>query len=103
MLVQIGIGFYALDEPLRGRQITARGLHGVLYHVLERFDPARATWMHQHDAPKPYTMVPYYDTTQGTLAGIRLNALTERAAELFERSWEQAKRGVELRLGTAAL
>lgn len=87
---QIGIGFQPTDSPLVGDHITARGLHGVLYHVLKQTDPQTATWLHKHTAPKPYTMVPYYDTDRSVLAGIRLTSITDRAAGVLIHAWRRA-------------
>ena len=104
MLYQIGIGFQGTHSPLHAAEITSRGLHGLLYHVLQTADTAGATWLHQHQSPKPYTIAPYYDTESHTLAGLRLNAMNEPAAELLHRSWEQAQaRGEILQLGHQSL
>ena len=99
-MYQIGVGFQGIKRPLRGDNVTSRGLHGVLFHVLEQYNAGQATWLHQHQSPKPYTMAPYYDVENGTLAGIRFNALTEVTAELLTSSWESVYRsGQTLRLG----
>lgn len=87
---KIGIGFQPTNSPLNGDHITARGLHGVLYHVLKRADAHTATWLHKHSAPKPYTMVPYYDTKRGILAGIRITAVTDRTAGVLLNAWQRA-------------
>lgn len=101
MMHQIGIGFAGKNNRvLRGDQVTSRGLHGVLFHVLQQYDPKGASWLHQHKAPKPYSLAPYYDIETAALAGIRLNALTEQAAELLYHSWEAIRRyGRSLQLG----
>lgn len=100
-LYRIGVGFQGIEKPLLGQHVTARGLHGVLYHVLKQRNPQIATWLHGHDSPKPYNMTPYYDGQDGTLAGIRLHAFTEQAAEMLYQSWQRAEQGgQELHLGT---
>lgn len=97
---QIGIGFHGRPHPLLGRDVTARGLHGVLYTVLRNYDPQGANWLHRHRSPKPYNLTPYYDTESGTLAGIRLGAMTDDAADLLYHAWEEARvSGCELALG----
>lgn len=104
MMHQIGIGLTGQNNKmLRGDQITSRGLHGVLYRVLQLYDRQGATWLHHHDAPKPYTLAPYYDIETQSLAGIRLNVFTQPAADLLYLSWEAAhEKGEALRLGNQA-
>lgn len=41
-LYRIGIGFKPLGEMLYGARITASGLHGVLFRVLQQAEPAEA-------------------------------------------------------------
>lgn len=96
---QITLTFQAVDEYINGRFVTARGLHGMLFHTLKEADPAEANWMHKHPAPKPFSLVPLY-TEEGALAGVRVAALTERAAVLLLRAWEWRRdQGAELHLG----
>jgi len=97
------VGFQAKDPyGIDGRQVTARGLHGVLYHVLKQADAAETTWLHGHPSPKPYSLSPYY-TQDGRLAGLRLAAVTDRVAQLFIRGWEGAQqRDEQLQLGRQA-
>lgn len=97
---QIAIGFYGTHGPVAGNEVTARGLHGLLYNVLGQFDKKRATWLHEHGAPKPYTIAPYYDSSGRALLGIRLTALTENTAALLVPAWQAVRMsGRELRLG----
>ncbi len=99
-LYRIGVGFQGIEKPLLGQHVTARGLHGVLYHVLKQRSAQDAAWLHGHDAPKPYNLTPYYDGEEGTLAGIRLNVFNEQSAGILYHSWQQVKQaGRELRLG----
>ena len=99
-MYRIGLGFQGIGKPLQGSEVTARGLHGVLYHVLKMGDSSGASWLHHHESPKPYNLVPYYAGQNGILAGIRVSALTERSADLMLHSWEKARQlGYELRLG----
>jgi CRISPR-associated endoribonuclease Cas6 len=91
-MIQIGVGFQPTNAPLDGNHVTAQGLHGVLFHVLQQADARGATWLHKHPAPKPYTLTPYYDTEAGALAGIRLTAVSEPAARLLSAAWQAARR-----------
>lgn len=72
--------------PLHGRTVTARGLHGMFFKGLKEADPAEATWLHDHPAPKPYSMSALY-SPGGLLLGLRLGAVSDRAAALIERCW----------------
>jgi CRISPR-associated endoribonuclease Cas6 len=97
---QITLAFNSTGRsPIDGRLVTARGLHGLLFDVLQRADQAEASWLHHHNSPKPFSLVPLY-RADGGLAGLRLAAVTERTAALFRQAWEQAKQnGDVLRLG----
>lgn len=88
---QIGIGFQGCDGPLQGDRVTARGLHGLLFNVLQQFDRRRASWLHGHSAPKPYTIAPYFDSASGALGGLRLTSLSEETAALLVPAWETAR------------
>lgn len=89
----IALHFEGRNGPLDGRQVTPRGLHGLLYHVLRQAGPAKATWLHKHPAPKPYTLLPYYTELEGHLAGLRVSALTDEAAAVLLQSWRLAQQG----------
>lgn len=103
-MYQIGLGLEGIHTPLDGQKITARGLHGLLHHVLSCWDESVATWLHHHAAPKPYTLAPYYDVSGGCLAGLRLSALTDEVAQCFYTAWEYARmNGRLLRLGAQKL
>lgn len=79
--------FAPLDGPLDGRTIHAKGLHGLLFNITGQADREVSDWLHKHRTPRPFTLVPLY-TEQGRLAGIRLSALTEETAALFQRTGE---------------
>ncbi len=79
--------FAPIRQPINGRSTTARGLHGMLFNILQQTDKAETDWLHQHDAPRPFSFVPLY-TDNGILAGMRLAAITERTATLFIRAGE---------------
>lgn len=79
--------FIPLDEPLHGRTIYARGLHGFLFNVTGQTDRQESDWLHHHPTPRPFTLVPLY-SEDGYLAGLRVSALTDRAATLFQRTGE---------------
>jgi CRISPR-associated endoribonuclease Cas6 len=79
--------FTPLDQPLHGRHIHARGLHGFLFNILGQTDRAESDWLHHHAPPRPFTLVPLYGD-DGCLAGLRISALTDRAATLFQRTGE---------------
>ncbi len=83
----ITLSFTPIYEPLNGRNIHAKGLHGLLFNVTGQTDREESDWLHKHPVPRPFTMVPLY-TEDGCLAGIRLSALTDRAANLFQRTGE---------------
>lgn len=79
--------FTPLYEPLNGRFIHAKGLHGLLFNIASQADRHETGWLHKHPTPRPFTLVPLY-SEDGCLAGIRLSALTDRAASLFQRTGE---------------
>ncbi len=79
--------FTPLHEPLNGRSIHARGLHGLLFNITGQADRQESDWLHHHPTPRPFTLVPLYGDG-GHLAGIRLSALTDRAAALLQRTGE---------------
>lgn len=74
-------------HTLDGRHIFAKGLHGFLFNITGQADRSESDWLHGSGAPRPFTLVPLY-TEEGQLAGIRLSAITERAATLFQRTGE---------------
>lgn len=82
----ITIHFHPTAAPLDGREVTARGLHGLLFKALKAADPEETSWLHDHPAPKPFSLAPLY--ADGRLAGLRLGAVEGRAAQLFLRAWE---------------
>ncbi|MEW5984998.1 MAG: CRISPR system precrRNA processing endoribonuclease RAMP protein Cas6 [Chloroflexota bacterium] len=82
--------FTPTNGRLDGRYITARGLHGLLFGLLQEVNQEEASWLHTHPAPKPFSLVPLYTET-GTLAGLRLAAVTGRVAALFSGAWEEAQ------------
>lgn len=86
-MYHVVLGFRPIDERIDGRHITAKGLHGLLFNALKLADPPETDWLHDHDVPKPFSLAPLY-TDEGDLAGLRLGALTDRAAGLFVRAWE---------------
>lgn len=88
-MYQLMVGFQPQHKPINGRSITARGLHGLLYNVLQKYDPDGATWLHGHSAPKPYSLAPYY-SEQGHLMGIRFSTISDAASELIINSWQHA-------------
>ncbi len=86
--------------PLRGDSVTARGLHGLLFKALHEADPAETDWLHDHPAPKPFSLSPLY-SAGGLLLGLRLGAVDDRAAALFVRAWQwHREQGSSLQLGT---
>jgi CRISPR-associated endoribonuclease Cas6 len=94
--------FTPLGKPLDGRFITARGLHGLLFDSLKHVDLEEAVWLHDHAAPKPFSLVPLY-SNEGYLVGMRLATITDRATLLFMRAWEWARDTERpLRLGKQA-
>ncbi len=79
--------FAPIREPINGRFVTARGIHGMLFNILAQADREESNWLHKHGAPRPFSFVPLY-SDEGHLAGMRLAAITERAATLFIRTGE---------------
>lgn len=79
--------FEPLAEPINGRYIHAKGLHGFLFNVTGQADREDSDWLHKHPPPRPFAMVPLY-TDGGHLVGIRLSAFTDRVASLFRRTGE---------------
>lgn len=79
--------FTPLRQPLYGRQIYAKSLHGLLFNITGQADRAESDWLHATNSPRPFTLVPLYNDA-GHLAGIRIAAITERAAVLFRRTGE---------------
>jgi CRISPR-associated endoribonuclease Cas6 len=98
-MLHLTLTFSPTNGRIDGRHVTARGLHGLLFDVLQRADQAEASWLHYHESPKPFSLVPLY-SEDGVLVGMRLAAITERTAALFTKAWEKARReGEVLRLG----
>lgn len=77
--------FAPLRDPMDGRFIHAKGLHGLLFNITGQADRQESDWLHKHPAPRPFTMVPLYDS-DGCLVGLRLSTLTDRATSLFQRT-----------------
>ena len=83
----------------RYQPITPRGLHGLLFNILQAADPEAATWLHQHKPPKPFSMLAYYDLS-GRLAGLRYGAITEQCATVISPAWQSThQQGQILELG----
>lgn len=85
----IAVSFQGIDGPLDGRQIFARGYHGLLFTVLKQANPSAATRLHKHSSPKPFSTLPYY-SSEGYLAGLRYSLLTEEATAVMYSAWLQA-------------
>lgn len=83
----ITLTFTPVRQPIDGRSVTARGLHGMLFNILAQADREESDWLHGHGSPRPFSFVPLY-SDDGFLAGIRLAAINERAAVLFVRTGE---------------
>lgn len=79
--------FHPTADPIDGRHVTAKGLHGLLFKALKAADPAETDWLHDHPPPKPFSLAPLY-AEGGLLAGMRLGTISPRAAQLFVRAWE---------------
>lgn len=77
--------FTPLDRPLNGRYIYAKGLHGLLFNITRQADKEESDWLHALRGQKPFSLVPLYDG-EGCLAGIRLSAIIDRVATLFQRT-----------------
>ncbi|MBK9051454.1 MAG: CRISPR system precrRNA processing endoribonuclease RAMP protein Cas6 [Chloroflexi bacterium] len=91
--------FHPHGSRLEGRNVTAQGLNGLFFNVLEQTDPAGGKWLHEHASPKPYSVISFY-TEQGELAGLRYAAVTENAAAIIAQSWQKVYQlGAPLKLG----
>lgn len=98
----IAVRFESIKKAIDADYVTMRGLHGVLFNVLEQCNPAEAEWLHQHPTPKPFSMAPYYreEDGKGILVGVRYAAITDRAATLIYEAWQRVYHTREmLRLG----
>lgn len=88
---------------IKKRQVTALGLHGLLFNVLRQANPSEADWLHGYSAPKPFSLAALY-TSQDFLVGIRLTAMTERVASFFLQVWQAVcDVGYPLRFGSQTL
>lgn len=95
----ITLTFTPTNGILDGRYIHMKGLHGLLFTVLKQADPAGAAWLHDHESPKPFSMVPLFDA-QGNLAGVRYATMNQRTTELLLLAWQMVFNRQEiLRLG----
>ncbi|MBX7250967.1 MAG: CRISPR system precrRNA processing endoribonuclease RAMP protein Cas6 [Candidatus Promineofilum sp.] len=99
MLHQLTVTLQPRRGPLHGHTVTARGLHGMLFKAISEADPRETNWLHEHPAPKPFSLSPLY-SAGGLLLGIRLGVVAEWAAELFVRAWNwHREQGGSLQLG----
>ncbi len=89
-MYQLAISLEGRGRPLYGNDVTLRGIHGLLYSVLKASDTRAATWLHEHRAPKPYSLAAYYGE-EGVLAGLRISALTDDSAEIIHTAWQKAR------------
>ena len=102
MISYISVAFNPLDpkRPIHGRNITLNGYRGLLYRgVLEQANPRYRQWLHDHPAPKPFTLVPYYGDG-GILAGVHFVAFNAETANILADSWQYAQyQELDLSLG----
>jgi CRISPR-associated endoribonuclease Cas6 len=101
-MIYIAVRFEPTYKSINANHITMRGLHGLLFHVLEQCNPPEAEWLHGHPSPKPYSMAPYYvqEGQGGKLVGVRYAVLNDRAATLIYQAWQKMYHTQEeLRLG----
>lgn len=90
-LNQFAVPLVSAHAPLDGRAVTPSGLHGVFYDVLKRHAPHAATWLHEHPAPKPYTVAAaHHDHRRRELAGLLISTLTPEAADCIMAAWRAA-------------
>jgi CRISPR-associated endoribonuclease Cas6 len=83
---RIDVYFKSNQNGIDGSQITAMGIHGLLFNTLKRFSASEVEWLHRHPIPKPVSIVPLYSQV-GYLEGLRLTSLSERASILINNSW----------------
>ncbi len=82
-LHQIAIQIGSQRETLNAREVTPAGLHGVFYDVVKRVDEDAATWLHEHRAPKPYTLAPaHFDRQVRELT--RHNIILDESIQAFD-------------------
>lgn len=89
MIHQFTVTFAPAEElaALPAAEIYMSSLHGWLFNALLRdANPAEADWLHKHQAPKPFSLVPRLGP-EGELIGIRLVVWAERAAETLAKAW----------------
>ena len=90
-LHQLAIRLSGTHGTMRAREITPSGLHGVFYDIVKRLDPDVAAMLHEHSAPKPYTLAPaHYDKKRHEFAGILISTLTDDVTESVTRAFHMA-------------
>ena len=65
MMQYITYSFRPLRQPLNGRYIYAKALHGLVFNITGQADPEESNWLHDHPSPRPFSLVPLY-TEAGT-------------------------------------
>ena len=90
-LNQFAIRLTSAHGPLDARRVTPNGLQGVFHDVLKRHDPRAATWLHDHPAPKPYTLAAaHYDHQRRQMAGLLISTLSQEASDCIIAAWRAA-------------
>ena len=74
---------------LKPQPPTPRGLHGLLFKVLAESNPAKADWLHEHPAPKPFSLWADKDA-HGRVQALRYGAITKPCAEALAEAWQVA-------------
>jgi CRISPR-associated endoribonuclease Cas6 len=79
--------------------VTPRGLHGLLFKVLADCDSAKATWLHEHPEPKPFSLWAEKDN-HGRVQTLHYKTITEESADALTKAWQNAyEKNTPLQLG----
>ncbi|MCP4424799.1 MAG: CRISPR system precrRNA processing endoribonuclease RAMP protein Cas6 [Chloroflexi bacterium] len=77
------------DERWSPQSATAQQWHGLLFRtLLPAVSPEQTTWLHNHDAPKPFALVPLFGRKKSP--GLRVSVWDNRAADLLMSGWQKA-------------
>lgn len=93
MIHTISVQFAWMNEhpPVDWRDIPHHQLHGLLYRsVLPAVSQDETDWLHEHHAPKPFSVSPLLGKDYALL-GLRYTAFNGRTAQLLHDGWQQAR------------
>jgi CRISPR-associated endoribonuclease Cas6 len=93
MITQLRLSFQPVesDIPLLTTAVSGSQLHGLLFStLLPAVSDTETTWLHEHASPKPFALAPITERS-GSLTGLRVSCLSDRAADLILTAIEHAK------------